>query len=99
MAGIGAAAGDEHTENIHHHHAGQIKEVKSQCAPAAFNHHTNGIEAEQADGYQQQIQPAAHAAVGGQGVGEQPPDLPLEDGSPVKAQQVVKKIILGKHTQ
>ena len=63
---------EEQTVDVHHHHAGQIIQVKSKGAPDVFHGSSQGVVAEQGDGGQQQIARAV-----GQGIGDKPPDLTL----------------------
>ena len=79
-------AAENHAVNIHHHHAGQIVQVKPQGTPDVFHGPAKRIIAEQHHGGEQQV-----ACAVGQRVGDQPPDLPVENCRPVKAQQVVQE--------
>ena len=86
-AGITA---ENHAPDIHQHHTGQIKQVKSKRAPDIFHGPAQRIVTQQGNG-------GKHQRVGavGQWIGKQAPHLTLEDSGPVKVQKVVQKIVAG----
>ena len=70
---------------IHDDHTGKIKQIKPKSAPSAFNGFADEIVEVQGNGKQQNV------AVGGQqDVSQQPPDLSVENGSPIKAHEFIK---------
>ena len=78
-------AAEKHAVHIHHYNAGQIEQIEPQCAPALLHDPTDRIVAEQRNEHQQGT--ADHV---GQRIGEQPPDLTLQNGSAVKAKQIIQ---------
>ena len=76
--------------NVHHHHAGEVKQVEPQGAPHIFHGSAQGVVAQQGDGGKQNISGAV-----GQGIGDQPPDLSLKNARPVKAEGAVEKGVAG----
>ena len=86
QVGHAGTAAEQHAVDIHHDNAGEIKQVKAQSAPDILHGPADGVVAEQGNRHQQQIPYPI-----GQGIGQQPPDLPLENQSSVKVQKTVKK--------
>ena len=93
QVGDAGGAAEDQAVNVHQHHTGEIEQVEFQGAPGVFHHPAQRIVAEQGDGNEQQI--AVSGAVG-QRIGKQPPDLPMEDGLPVEAQQIIQGVVAGK---
>ena len=81
---------EDHAVDIHHHNACQVEQVKAQGAPDVLHSPSDGIVAHTGDQHQEHV-----ARVVGQRIGDEPPDLPMEDGLPVKHQKVVKQIVSG----
>lgn len=87
IGNIGLPTKDQ-TVNIHHQNARQIEQVEPKGSPDIFHSLSQGIVAEQGDGHQQQIiDPVS------QRIGDQTPDLSLQDQIPVEAQQVIQGIV------
>ena len=76
---------EKQTVNVHHYDARQIENVEFAYVLDVFHGPADGIIAQQADGGEQKA-----TGVKGQGIGQQSPDLPVENAVPVKAQQVVR---------
>ena len=72
---------EDHAENVDHDHAGEVKQVKLAGAPAVLHGPSQGIVAQEEQGVHQN----AAAADIGQRIGQQAPDLPVEDQIAVKA--------------
>ena len=84
---------EDHAVNIHHEHAGEIKQIEPQRTPDGLHGPTQGIVAEQGNCHQQQIIDPV-----GKRIRDQPPDLTLEDFCTVKIKQIVQQIIAGHFT-
>ena len=81
-----------HAEGIRQQNAGEVEQVKFQCTPYIFHGPAQREIANQSNGGEED-----RTGIVGQGVGEKPPDLPLEDQLPVKAKPLVENIGFGKH--
>ena len=75
---------------IHHNNAGEIEQIESQCAPEGLHGSTQGVVTVQHQGHQQDI-----AVIESQRIGEQSPDLTVENGRAVKDQQAVENVASG----
>ena len=84
---------EDHGEDIHQDHAGQIIKIEFQRAHAVFympSDHVEEIE-------EYQFQKTASGL--GENIGHKPPDLSLQDLALVKTQQLVQKAASVHHTQ
>ena len=91
---IGLAA-ENQTVNIHQHHAGEVEEVEFESTPAVLHGPSQRPVAEEGNGDQQDT--VVSGAVN-QGIGEKTPDLALQDGFPVEAEQGIEHIVSGHLT-
>ncbi len=80
------------TPDIHQYHTGQIEQIELKGAPGVFHGPAQRPVAEQGNGNQKQI--GISGAVD-QGEGNEPPDLTMQDGFLVEAQQRIQGIISG----
>ena len=97
QVGDAGLTAEDHTVNVHHHHAGEVKQVEPQGAPHIFHGSAQGIIAEQCNGGEHHapgVEGHASDAVG-QGIGDQPPDLTLKNGLPIEAERTVQKHAAG----
>lgn len=83
-------AAEDHGVNIHEYDAGKIEQVKFQCAPCPLHDSAQRIIAQKADKHHQDA-----AAEHGQRIGNEPPDLSMEDRCPVEHQKVIEQIVSG----
>ena len=88
------AAAENHAVNVHHHHAGEIKQVEAEGAPDILHGPAQRVIAQQRDGGQQDI-----TGVVGQGIGNQPPDLTVENACPVEAEKAVQQGVAGHRAE
>ena len=72
---------EDKTVHIHHEDAGEVEQVEPESAPGVFHSPSQGIVADQIQKLVENI-----AVQGGQGIGEQPPNLALQDQISVEAQ-------------
>jgi len=66
---------EDHAVDIHHNNAADVKKVKPQRSPVMFHNSADGVVAVQGDQHQDGI-----GDLIGQGIGNKPPNLPLENG-------------------
>ena len=90
---IGSAT-KEHAEHILQNYAGEIKQVEPQCAPEILDALPQGIVAEKADDSKQGV-----TGIVGQHITDQPPYLSLQDQLPIKAEDVIQRIVLVDHAE
>ncbi len=88
---IGLSAKDQ-APDVHHQKAGQVKQVEFKDTPAVFHSPSQRIVAEQGNSNEQQI---GVSGTVDQRIGNQPPDLPLQDALPMETQQGIKGIVSG----
>ena len=86
MIRVGASA-EDHAVDIHKKDATEIEEVEPEGSPAVLYGPTQGVVAQKTNGG---IENVAH--IKGQRIADQTPDLALQDGCPVKAEEIVKGI-------
>ena len=88
---IGLAA-ENQAVNIHQHHTGEVEEVEFEGTPAVLHGPSKRPVAEEGNGNQQD---AVVSGAVNQGIGEKTPDLALQDGFPVEAEQGIEHIVSG----
>ena len=91
---IGLSTKDQ-TPYIHHHHAGEIKQIEFQSTPGVFHGPAQRPVAEQGNGNEQQITVAGAVD---QGKSDKSPDLAVNNGLPVEAQQGIQTVVAGHLT-
>ena len=77
------------TVDIHHHNAAEIEQVKAKCTPNLLHGTAEGIVAIEHEGHQQYV-----AVVEGEGIGNQSPNLTVQDRSAIKDQKIVQNVVL-----
>ena len=88
---VGLSA-EKQAPDIHQDDTCQIEQIEFKGAPAVFHGPTKGPVAEQGNGNEKKI---AVAGAVDQGEGEKTPDLAVENGFPVEAQQGIKGEVSG----
>ena len=78
-------AAEDHAVDVHHQDAAEVEQIELAGAPGVFHGPADGIVAEEEDDHHQGT---AHRV--GQRIGDQPPDLSLEDQRPVKNEILVE---------
>ena len=84
-----AHAAKDHGENVHQQYSCKVEQIEAQGAPGVFHGFTQGIIANQADGHEEYITVAEDT---GADAGDQSPDLALQNGCPIEAQNVEEGI-------
>ena len=85
-------AAEDHAIDIHQYYAAEIIQIKPESAPQVLHGTAQGIITDQAD------QAGDNAAGGGrERIAYEPPHLALQDQRTVKAENIIKQVIVGKH--
>ena len=82
---------ENHTPDVHHQDTAQIEQVEPECAPDALYGAAKGIVTEQCHSHEEQI-----AVIKGERVGDEPPNLPTQNGCTVENQKGIQQGILRK---
>ena len=81
---------ENHAVDIHHHNTAEIKQIKPEGAPCIFDGSSQRVITEERNADEQQI--AVTCAIG-EGIGEESPDLTVENAGPIEAEQIVKGVV------
>ena len=82
---------EDHAPDIHQQDAAEIEQIEPERTPDIFDGPSQGVVAEQGDEHQQNI-----AVIKCQRIGDQAPDLSLQNHCPVEDQQIIQQGVLGK---
>ena len=81
---VGDDGAEEHSENIHQNHTGEVIQIKLECAHTVFNMLADQIE----EVKEKQVNETATGL--GEHISEQPPNLTLQNLGLIKTQKFVK---------
>ena len=79
---------ENHAVKVHHDHAGKVEQVKPQGSPVLLHSSADGIVAVKGNKHQNGL-----VNLIGDRVGNQTPDLTLQNGGSVKAKQVIQYVV------
>ena len=78
--------------NIGDQHAGKIEEVEAEGAPLSLDDPPDIIIEIEGNGQEQNVHPTEHDRTGDENVADKPPDLAVENGRAVEAEEGVEQV-------